>query len=294
MKHTLLVAILFIISLPLLSQTGYTGFIGKYPVELNVYFYSDKEAEAVYTYTKFDEPIKVAGKRQKNKMTFFEKDANGKNKATLTFDNLTAQSDTAKGVYTNLATGVKLAITLARMFSVDENKNPDQKEVEILQPASQSNQYFKLIVSTSTSGSYKNVTGIKIMEKKTDRLIQRIDLDCQLIGLDDVSIGDYNFDGVSDFSVFESSYAGPNTSSLYFLCDPKTNQYFESGFTGTSLEFDSKKKRIYESNQCCAGTSVVNAEYKVINNKMVLIKQHCFKWDDKKQELVERSIKDCQ
>ncbi len=97
-----------------------------------------------------------------------------------------------------------------------------------------------------------------------------------------------------DFSVFESSYAGPNTSRLYFLYDPKSKSYFESGFTGVSLEFDSKTKRIFERNQCCAGTSVTTAEFKVVKNKMVLIKEHCFKWDEKKQELVERKIKDCQ
>ena len=32
-----------------------------------------------------------------------------------------------------------------------------------------------------------------IFEKETDKLIQTIELDCQLFGLDNVSVGDYNF-----------------------------------------------------------------------------------------------------
>ena len=53
-------------------------------------------------------------------------------------------------------------------------------------------------------------------------------------------------------------------------------------------------KRIHERDQCCAGSIFTSAEYKVINNKMVLVKKRCFKWEDKKQELVERKIEDCQ
>src|SRR5690606_37054635 len=127
---------------------------------------------------------------------------------------------------------------------------------------------------------YARVIGIRIFEKKTDKLLQEISLDCQLWGLNSVSVGDYNFDGIEDFSVFEQSYAGPNTSSVYFLFDPVTNRYFDSGFTGTSLEFDEKSKRIYEHNQCCAGRSHMNAEYKIVDNKMVLVEQSCLEYDE--------------
>mgnify|MGYP006915287135 FL=1 len=135
---------------------------------------------------------------------------------------------------------------------------------------------------------------MKIFEKKTDRLIQQIHMDCQLVGLDNISTDDYNFDGLPDFAVFESSYAGPNTSSLYFLYNPVTKKFFNSEFSGTSLEFDKDKKCVYEHNQCCAGTSHTTAVYKVVNNKMVLVEQHCYIWSEKKQDLVERKMKDCQ
>ncbi len=73
------------------------------------------------------------------------------------------------------------------------------------------------------------------------------------MGLENITVDDYNFDGIQDFSVFETSYAGPNTSSLYFLYDLKSKKFFKSDFNGVSLEFDMKKKEIFELNQCCAG-----------------------------------------
>jgi len=78
------------------------------------------------------------------------------------------------------------------------------------------------------------------------------------------------------------------------LFDPKTNQYFDSGFSGVSLDFDKKTKRITEDNQCCAGRQRTKSIYKVVNNKMVLVEQHCYIWNDKKGGLVERKIKDCE
>ena len=129
--------------------------------------------------------------------------------------------------------------------------------------------------------------GIIIYQKKTDRLIQTIELDCQLFGIDNVSVGDYNFDGIEDFSVFEASYAGPNTSSIYILRKPNSDQYLKSNFSGASLEFDNDSKLIYEHNQCCAGRSHMNAIYKVVNNEMVLVEKKCLEYDDEKEDFIE-------
>jgi hypothetical protein len=294
MRQALYLLILILTSFKLYSQTNYAGFIDKYPIELVTNIYSDGDARAVYAYSNFDEPIVINGNLQKNKLSLFEKDKSGKTKATLVFDNFEAKNQNLEGYWTDLQTGKQLKISLTKMFDIDYGDSVEWTDREILQPVSLGDKYFKLMVSKTNGEFYAKVIGVKILEKKTDRLVQKIDLDCQLRGLDNVNIGDYNFDGITDFSVFEASYAGPNTSRLYFLFDKRTSKYFDSGFSGTSLEFDGKAKRIFESNQCCAGTVVTTAEYKVVNNKMVLVKQHCYKWDDKKQELVERKMKDCQ
>ena len=163
----------------------------------------------------------------------------------------------------------------------------EEKEDGIIQYTSMNDHYFRIVTD------FQSVSEIKIFQKKTDKLIQKFDVDCQYRGFYGISTDDFNFDGITDFSIFESSYAGPNTSSLYFLYNPKTKRFIESDFSGTSLEFDAKRKRIIETNQCCAGASVITAEYKVVNNKMVLEKERCFKWSEKKQALVEQKAIEC-
>jgi hypothetical protein len=59
-----------------------------------------------------------------------------------------------------------------------------------------------------------------------------------------------------------------------------------SGFSGTSLQFDHESKTITEHNQCCAGSEETISTYKVVNNKMVLIKKECKKYDEEKGNFV--------
>lgn len=268
----------------LFGQTNYTGFIDKYPIELVTYIYSDGYAKAIYAYSNYDEPIVISGELKQSKLTLYEKDNKEKNRATLTFSNFDTKSNQLVGIWKELNSDKQYKITLTKNFEIDYGDNIEWKEREIIQPFSLKDKYFKLVISKAKDNFHANVAGVRVYEKKTDKLIQKIDLECQLWGLDNISVDDYNFDGITDFSVFEQSYAGPNTSRLYFLYNPKTKKYFESSFTGTSLEFDQEAKRIYEHNQCCAGRTHLNAEYKVVNNKMVLIKQTCLEYDDKSED----------
>lgn len=285
MQQKILIALLFLASIQLAAQTTYTGFIDKYPIELLTDIDSDGSGNAIYTYSNYDTPIEISGTLKKKVLTFFEKDKTGKNTAKFIFENFNPKDKKLEGKWTDLNTKKELKITLSKSFEIDYGDNIEWKNREILQPVSLKGKYFKLIVSKQKDDFYAKVTGVKILEKKTDKLLQQIDLDCQLWGLNNISIGDYNFDGIEDFSVFEGGTAGPNTTSLYFLYNLKTGKYFESGFSGTSLEFDSKTKRINEHNQCCAGSRQRNAEYKVVNNKMVLIKQTCLELDIKSGEV---------
>ncbi|KAF2507106.1 hypothetical protein EYY60_21605 [Flavobacterium zhairuonense] len=283
------ITLLFLLATTFLSaQISYKGFIDKYPIEFVTYLYSDGVGSAIYAYSNFDTPIVLSAKLTGKTLVFTEKDKTNKETAKLTFQNYNEKSQQLNGIWKDLSSGKELKITLSKEFNIDYGDNVQWTDREILQPESFKDKYFKLIVSKEKGSFYANVSGVKIIEKKTDKLIQKIDLDCQLWGLNNIGIDDYNFDGIPDFSVFESSYAGPNTSSLYFLYNPKTRKYFQSSFSGTSLEFDGQNKRIYEHNQCCAGSSHMNAEYKVVNNKMVLIKKTCLEYDEKVDDFVER------
>ena len=290
-----LVIILFALYSPtILGQTNYKGFIGKYPIELVTNIYSDGDARAVYAYQNFDEPIVIDGKLSGDTLTLFEKDKNKTVTATLSFPGFNKKNKTLNGTWTSLQTNKQLSIEIEKEFEIEDGDSIEWQGKEIIQKYSLKNYYFKLVISKAKGDFYPRVTGVKILQKKTDSLIQHVQTDCRLWGLDNIQVGDYNFDGILDFSVFEESYAGPNTSSVYFLYDPTTKKYFDSGFEGVSLEFDQKTKRIFEHNQCCAGRQHTTAKYRVVNNKMVLIEQHCYIWDEKRQDLVERKMKDCQ
>ncbi len=290
-----LIIILFLsISVKLFAQTNYKGYIDKYPIELITYIYSDGDARAIYTYQKFDDPIVINGRQLKDTLVLLEKDKQGKVTATLTFLNFHEKKNALIGTWKNLQTKQELPIKLDKEFELEYGDSIAWQDREIIQQVSLKHFYFKLVISKTADSFYPVVSGIKILQKQTDSLIQFIKIDCQLSGLDNLEIDDYNFDGINDFSIFESSYAGPNTSRIYFLYNPKTRKFFDSKFEGVSLDFDQKTKLISEHNQCCAGRQHTTAKYKVVNNKMVLVEQHCYIWSQKKQDWVERKMKDCQ
>lgn len=269
----------------LFGQASYTGVIGDAPVTMVTNLYSDGVGNGTYVYDKFDEPINLEAKVVKNKLTFTEKGANKLTRAILTFDNFDAKSAEINGIWKDVKTGKTLDIKLKKDFEVVYGE--DSTKGEFIQAESLPDRYFKVAVSGDRA------VAVKVFAKKTDQLLQTIEVDCQQRGAESISTDDFNFDGIQDFSIFESSYAGPNTSSLYYLYDPTKKQFFNSKFQGTSLEFDAKTKMISETNQCCAGTSIITAKYRVVKNKMVLVSERCFRWDEKKGDRVERPIKQC-
>lgn len=285
-------AILFLANLSVFSQVRYSGFVDVYPIEL-VANISSGSGDGVYTYKKFDIPIYLSGKMENGILVFTEKDSGGKESATMTFKNISENTALTKGIWKDLKTGKEFEIALTKEFDFKDGKEAEWKNQEMLQTANSKNYYFKLVTVKTKEDYYPRVSGIRIYTKKTDKLYQELNFEGEFRGLNSIQINDYNFDGIQDFSVFEASYAGPNTTSIYYLFDPKTQKYFESEITGVSLEFDATTKTITEHNQCCAGSQHTVAKYKLKNNKMVLTEEHCYKWDEKKQDLVEQKIQNC-
>jgi len=285
-------AFLFLATISAFSQVRYSGFIDAYPIEL-VSNISASSGDGVYAYKKFDIPIYLSGKIENGTLIFTEKDSDGKESATMTFKNTSENTALTKGIWKDLKTGKEFEITLTKEFEFRDGNDTEWKNQEILQTGSFKNYYFKLVTTKRKDDYYPRVSGIRIYTKKTDALYQELNFEGEFRGLNSIQIGDYNFDGIEDFSVFEASYAGPNTTSIYYLFDPKTKKYFESEIAGVSLEFDAKTKTITEHNQCCAGSQHLVIKYKLKNNKMVLTEEKCFKWDEKKQDLVEQKIENC-
>lgn len=174
---------------------------------------------------------------------------------------------------------------------------------EVIQSENMDNVYFKTMISKrndilnpNDENFWLDVMKVNVMEKNTDRLLQTMELEeCGYFGRDQVSIGDYNFDGLPDFSVFQQvPPTGPmDTYRIYFLFDPVKKQYYNSGFSGGQLDFDDDQKIITKREQI-DNEKMMTSIYNVVNNQMVLVEEHCFVWDDNKGDFIERDIKFCE
>lgn len=275
------------------AQSVYTGTIDKYPIEVILNVYSDDEIQGIYVYSSNDEPINISGTIKNKVLSILEKDAKERVTGKMVIDKFSIKATQLSGTWTNPSGTKSFKITLTKKYDLDDGEGIAWSNRELLQKVTSGNQYFKIVLSKAKDDYQARVKALKVFEKKTDKLLQTIAVDCQSMGFNSVETGDFNFDGQADISLFESSYAGANTSSKYFLLD-SNGQYKDSGFEGVSLTFDAKTKRITEVNQCCAGSQYTSTLYKVANNKMVKLEQHCFIYDEKKQDFIERKWKDCQ
>jgi hypothetical protein len=276
------------------SQIFYTGTIDKFPIELILTNDGNDFTSGIYIYKNFDTPISISGNKQIDQWHLEVKDGKGKVLEQLKLYTDSLLKPKINGIWIDAKTKKMLDIKITQVFHLNNLYHLERDSIEVLQAESTNNYYFKILLLNKNENNYSAVRSMKIYEKKTDVLIQRIDIDNVYRGIYSVSIGDYNFDGLDDFSIFETSYAGPNTSSNYYLFDAKTKKYFLSDITGVSLEFDSKNKTIIERNQCCAGSRILINHYKLKSNKMILFKEECLVWDEKTQKLVKGYKKECQ
>ncbi|MDR2127613.1 MAG: hypothetical protein LBP52_00885 [Burkholderiaceae bacterium] len=92
-----------------------------------------------------------------------------------------------------------------------------------------------------------------------------------------LKIGDYNFDGHEDFSLFSTHDRQGREERKYFLYDKNKNGFFASTFEGADLEFDSKTKTIWQTSGHAVnhGAMEMHTTYKVVNNRMKKIKEGC-------------------
>lgn len=282
MNYLFTILILFIYAQCFGQIRIFNGYIDKYPIQLVAHFHPDGKTNAIYAYNKHDTPIIIDGILKNDTLTLFEKNVKGEISATLDFHKFNPTNKEINGNWISQNKQTKFTIKLTKLREFDYNDKSAFDKLELMQQVSTKDNYFKLLLSKKVEDDIQ-VTGVRIYEKKTDQLIQELNLDCQFIGLDNISVGDYNFDGIEDFSVFEYP-----SSSVYILRVSNSREYFVSEIAGNSLEFDSDSGLIYEHNQCCSGRVHSNTIYKLVDNKMIIVNQNCFEYDDEKDDFVDK------
>jgi hypothetical protein len=285
------------------GQTSYSGRIGDNPVRmvLERSEHGDKEASAIYAYTEYDKPISLEGTNRDSVVVLREKNDDGDVRARLTLSGFQSSPDTITGTWTRVQGPKELSIELSRNFSLDlaeevdwgERENIHWPERYILQSATLKGRYFMLGVSKEKGESYPTTTGVKIYERGSDQLVQKIDLSGEFRSLNNIEVQDYNFDGHEDFSVFEQQYAGPNVTRIYFLYDSENDIFREKDLPGTSLTFIPEKELFQSRNQSQAGCMVTVSKYTFRGMEVELLEESCYVCNDEGKR-VKREMEACE
>lgn len=275
------------------GQASYIGKLSGAPIELLVAPLSS--GTGVYLYTKIGTPIILRSDLRHGVLTLTEYAADRllttqsllstkyKPVATLTIAKFSFDAPVLRGTWRSLATGKQLPLALT-LVAGPNDAGTAAAPPTALQNESTPLYYFKTLLTGKASDPATRVGAVQVIEKKTNRVLQQFPVNCRAIGQGSVSVDDYNFDGMPDFSIYEDDherphFAGSNTTSQYFLYDPTTRQFVASDFQGIGLTFDAKKKRVYECTPAPTRLAMTKAEYRVLDNHLVLVAKRCFDWD---------------
>lgn len=241
MKYLFLSLVIYITSY---ATIIYKGDINGSKVSL---FLDDYDKTGVYIYNKYKVPIPLEIEKNKEKLILKSNDE------IFYFENYDKKKEKIRGKWKK---GDKeLLVNLEKRLDTDFSLGAD-KIIEIPMFHSTKNEYFWVKINKDEEGYWSRafVEEIMIYDKKTRKLLQKIDIKDEefnnFIGIKSLDIGDYNFDGVIDFSIFGSFFVGPNTISNYFLKNKKNGKYELAGsYSYTSLSFDEKEKKVYSENR---------------------------------------------
>lgn len=279
------------------GQASYTGKIGGAPIELLLGNLSG--GTGVYLYTKVGTPIVLRSSLRRGVLTLTEYTADRllttqsllttkyRATATLTIAKFSFKAPALHGTWRNRATGQLLPLALT-LITGPSDMGTAAAPPTALQNESTPGYYFKTVLTGKAADTTTRVGAVQVMAKKTNRLLQQFPVNGRASAQYNVSVDDYNFDGLPDFSVYEkdgdrpmlASFLLNNTKSQYFLYDPATRQFKASGFQGIGLVFDAKKKRVYEylPSSSRTRTAMTKVTYRLVNNHLVLVAKQCLEW----------------
>lgn len=270
MKYLFLSLIVYITSY---ATIIYNGDINGSKVSL---FLDDREG--VYIYNKYKVPIPLEIEKDKEKLILKSNDE------IFYFENYDKKKDKIRGKWKK---GDKeLSVNLEKRLDTDFSLGID-KIIEIPMFRSTKNEYFWVKISKDEKNRWSRtfVDEILIYDKKTKKILQKIDTKDEefntFIGIKSLDIGDYNFDGVIDFSMFGSFFTGPNTISNYFLKNKKNGKYeLAESYSYTSLSFDEKEKKVYSESSSGAGQYRDTVTFIVEGNILIPIEKSSLEISD--------------
>ena len=277
------------------AQASYSGQLGGASIEMLVGKVDLPRGMGVYLYSKVGTPILLNSNMHHGALVLTEYTADRpitqqnlfktkyKQSATLTIPAFSFSTPVLHGTWRSLTTKRQLPLTLT-LTTGPNDAGTAAAPPTALQMDAAPDYYFKTLLTGKGNAPATRVKAVQVIEKKTNRIIQQFPVNCRAIGQHSVSVDDYNFDGLLDFSIYEddaetpdlASFGYNNTTSQFFLYDPAAKQFIASGFQGIGLTFDAKKKRVYKYTPTNTYGVLTEEEYRVANNHLVLISKRTF------------------
>lgn len=265
----------FILILQLLAMETYaleySGVIGNSPIHFSIERL-DQPDGAVYMYDQHNEPIRLIADNS-NQTKEIIKLVEGLDYAhpnQLPSAQITLQLDPNSpeqltGEWQNIQTKLILPIHLSQYV----------EPAGLLQSRS-----FKKALIRKKCTEYQDDKVVHIYDKKTHQLLDTIQTGGECRG-DEVHVGDYNFDGYQDFSVYSEGFAGANSKNIYVLYNPLTHHYESNDeLNDVSLSFDPKHKIVTSTNQCCSGRQTLIQRYTWKKNKLKKLDSSCLIYNE--------------
>ncbi|MBH8570651.1 hypothetical protein KB206_17290 [Microvirga sp. STS02] len=279
------------------AQASYTGQLGGARVEMLLEQIILPRGIGVYLYSKVGTPIVLNSNIRHGALVLTEYTADRpitqqtlfktkyKPTATFTIPAFSFSTPVLHGTWRSLTTKRQLPLTLTLTTGPDDAGTAGAPPTALQMDAAP-DYYFKTLLTGKSNDPATRVKAVQVIEKKTNRIIQQFPVNCRAIGSHNVSVDDYNFDGLLDFSIYEddaetpdlASFGYNNSTSQYFLYDPAAKQFIASGFQGIGLRFDAQQKRVYRYTLSPSGERrvIIKTEYSVVHNRLVLTGKPCF------------------
>ena len=223
-------------SLGIYSQyTFYHGYIGNQSIKLITLNSSGNFITGIYSYDKYNTPIEFHGSFKQDTMVLYEnyiwnKYDWDKYNAIIKFDNFDIHNKKLVGKWINQSQTKELSILILKDTTIDPS-NVQIDSLELLQSASTKEDYFKILITNYGNGA--KVFGVKVYSKRKNEMKQEIlfddDIDLRMFG--NVSVDDYNNDGIEDFAILVPDNNGNNPTGTCYI--RKGEKYF-----GNDCSFD--------------------------------------------------------
>jgi hypothetical protein len=240
----------------------YQGIFDNKKIYLYIDDTSDTNITTLYLYDN-SPPISLDLLKKDNEWTFREGNCVLKtscnylivNNIELDPDDESLKNKVLTGYWTNDATYKKYPLNLNKIKELKLLDSEIEFDNELIWQDDTLKEFYFAVLLTKKKNELPIITGINIYSKNGGNLIQKIEhLNNDFIYLfNSISTGDYNFDGIEDFSIFKSgsrNWLFSKNIYSYYIYDNQKNKFVNIPLEEPNIIFDPKNQTATSQKDC--------------------------------------------